>query len=120
MSNQLFAVRRTCLGADGNAVAAWHYYDRMRFAGRSTGPMMDATLDTGISVFGNDRLNAILRPSLEIGRPACGGLERPVRFLLESDYEKPAAMICEGNDFFRDHGAVIIVSEIKPVFDLDV
>ena len=120
MSNELFAARRTCLGADGNSMAARHCYDRMLFARRSTDPMKNTTLEAGISVFGDDRLNAILRPSIEIDRPPRRRLERPICSFLEADDEEPATMICKGNNFLRDHGAVIIVGEVKPLFDLHV
>jgi len=29
-------------------------------------------------------------------------------------------MICEGNNFLRDHSAVIVIREVKPIFDLDI
>jgi hypothetical protein len=60
MGRELFAVRRARLGADGDTVSAGYSDDGVPFARSGTGSMMNAALNSGISVFENDGLNTVL------------------------------------------------------------
>jgi hypothetical protein len=66
-------------------------------------------LKTGIAIFGDDRLNAVLRPHIQIAWPIGRRLERTVRLRLKANHEESTSVICESNDFLGHDGSVVIV-----------
>jgi hypothetical protein len=60
IGRELFAVRLARLVADGETVSAAYSDDGIPFARSGTGSMMNAALNSGITVFENDGLNTVL------------------------------------------------------------